>query len=104
MLEPAMASHAFGQHFFSRMSERRMAQVVCERNRFRQILVQRQRSCDRATDRRHLDGMGKASSQMIARAVEKDLRLVFEPSEGTRMNDARPVSLKFRSIGVTCRR
>src|SRR6266513_626170 len=35
---------------------------------------------------------------MIAGAVQKNLRLVFHPPKGARMNDPRPVALKFRSI------
>ena len=38
---------------------------------------------------------------MIARAVQENLRLVLEPTKGTRMNNARAVSLKFRAERVT---
>lgn|SRR5205085_10564272 len=37
---------------------------------------------------------------MIARAVQEYLGLVFQSSEGSRMNNARPVTLEFRSEGV----
>src|SRR5262244_3691110 len=83
------------------MPKRRMAQVVSERDCFGQILVQPQCTRDSATDRRHLDRMRQACAQMIAGAVEKNLRLVFQAAERARMNDARTIALKFGAIGVT---
>src|SRR5436190_8036221 len=44
--------------------------------------------------------MGESRAQMIARAVQKNLRLVFEPTKRAGMNDPRPVALKLRSISV----
>jgi hypothetical protein len=38
---------------------------------------------------------------MVAGAVEKNLRLIFEAAERARMNDARTIPLKFGAIGVT---
>ena len=78
-----------------------MTEIVSERNCFRQILVQPQRTRDGAADRRHLDRMGQARAQMVAGAVEKNLRLIFEAAERARMNDARAIPLKFGAIGVT---
>src|SRR5438445_13454654 len=45
--------------------------------------------------------MRQASAQMIARAVQENLRLVFEPSKCARMNNARTVALKFGPVSVT---
>ena len=52
MLESAVITHALGQYFFAGMSKRRVAKIMRERNRFREIFVKRERSSDRATDRR----------------------------------------------------
>ena len=101
MIEPAVIAHAFGQHLLAGMSKRRMAQIVRKRDCFRQILVQPQRTRDGAADRRHLDRMRQARAQMVAGAVEKNLRLVFQAAERARMNDARTIALKFGAIGVT---
>ena len=38
---------------------------------------------------------------MVAGAVEKNLRFVFQAAERARMNDARTIPLKFGAIGVT---
>ena len=78
-----------------------MAQIVGKRDCFRQIFVQPQRTCDGAADRRHLDRMREARSQMVAGAVEKNLRFVFEAAERARMNNACTIALKFGAIGVT---
>ena len=44
--------------------------------------------------------MGQSRPQMVAGAVQKNLRLVFEPAKRARMNDPRAVALKFGAIGV----
>ena len=81
MFEPSMSPHAFGQHLFAGMSERRMTQVVSQGDGLRQIFIERQRPGDGAADRRDLDGMGQARPQMIARAVQEHLGLVFKPAK-----------------------
>src|SRR5205814_5800559 len=48
----------------------------------------------------HLDRMGQARTQMIAGAVQKNLRLVLEPAKRARMNDPRAITLKFHPIYV----
>src|SRR5262249_15734215 len=83
------------------MSKRRMTQIMCEGDCFRQILIQPQSTRDGAADRCHLDRMRQACAQMVAGAVEKNLRLVFQATERARMNDARAIALKFGAIGVT---
>ena len=45
--------------------------------------------------------MRQACAQMIAGAVEKNLRLIFQAAESARMNNARTIALKFGAIGVT---
>src|SRR5215471_5119830 len=44
--------------------------------------------------------MRQPCAQMVARTVEKHLRLVFEPAKSARMNDPRAVALKFGAISV----
>ncbi len=41
VIEATMGSHTFGQHLFTGMAEGRMPEIVCERDRFRQIFIQR---------------------------------------------------------------
>ena len=100
VLEPAVLAHAFRQHLLAGMPERRMPQVVRQRDRFGQILVERKRARDRAADRGDFDRMRQPRAQMIAGPIEENLRLVFEPAKGPRMNDPRAIALKLRAIGV----
>src|SRR5207244_10756437 len=44
--------------------------------------------------------MGQPRSQMIAGAVQENLRLIFEPAKCARMNDAGAVALKLGPVGV----
>src|SRR5207244_11971602 len=44
--------------------------------------------------------MGQPRAQMIAGAVQENLRLIFEPAKCTRMNDAGTVALKLRPRGM----
>ena len=90
-----------------------MAEVMRERDGFGQVLVQLQRAGDVARDGGDFDGMREPRAEMVAGAVEKNLRLVFEPAEGARMDDAVAVALvmraplgrRFRDIRVRgCRR
>src|SRR3954454_2484795 len=77
------------------MPERRMTEIVRERNRFGEVFIKRKRARDRATDRRDLDRMRQPRPQMIARPVEEDLRLVFQPAKRARMDDSRAIALKL---------
>src|SRR5439155_17211146 len=44
--------------------------------------------------------MGQRRAQMIAGAVQENLRLIFEPAKCARMNDAGAVALKLGPVGV----
>src|SRR4051812_45741976 len=101
MIEAAVVAHALGQHLLAGMSKRGMAQIMGKGDCFGQIFVEPQGARDSAADRRDLDRMRQARAQMVASAVEKNLRFVFEAAERARMNDARTIPLKFGAIRVT---
>lgn len=44
--------------------------------------------------------MGQPRPQMIAGAVQKNLRLVFKPAKRTRVNDSSAVALKLGPVGM----
>src|SRR3954471_4640623 len=77
-----------------------MPEIMRERDRLSQVLVQRQRTRDGAADRCYLDGMGQSRAQMIACAIEENLRLILEPTKRARMNDARAIPLELRAEGM----
>ena len=101
VLEATVFAHAFRQHFFAGMSERRVAEIMRQSDGLGQILVQAQGPRDGATDRGDLDRVSQSRAQMVPGAVEKNLRLVFQAAKSARMNDAGAITLKFGAIGVT---
>ena len=73
-----------------------------EADRLGQILVQPQRARDRAADLRHLQAVGEPDAEMIAVGREEHLRLVAQPPERDRVDDAIAVALVI--IARTTRR
>ena len=95
VLEAAVGLHAGVQRILAGMAERRMAEVVGERDRFGQVLVEPQAARDRAPDLRHFEAVREPRAEEIAFVVDEDLGLVFEPPEGGGMDDAVAVALVF---------
>ena len=96
----AVSAHRFIQRVLAGVTERRVADVVHQSERFRQVSIQPERSGNRTGKLRHLDGVRKTAAVVIRVAVGKNLRLAGEPPERARVNDAGAVSLKGRTIGV----
>jgi hypothetical protein len=100
VFEAARAPHQAVERRLTRVPKRRMAKIVSQSDRFRQILVQPQSARDVSADRGHFHGVGQACPQVVAGSVEKDLRLILESAKGARVNDAVTVPLilgaKFR--------
>ena len=94
----AKAPHQPVQLFLPRMGKRRMADIVSQRERFRQVLIQTQRRRDRSRNLGNLDGMGQTIAEVIRQALGEHLSLVLQPPEGARMHDAVAVSLKFVAV------
>ena len=76
------------------MAERRVADIVREAQRLGQILVEPQRARDRAADLRDLDAVRQPDAEMVAVGRQEHLRLVAQPAEADRMDDAVAVALK----------
>ena len=83
----------------ARVPERRVPDIVPERDRLRQILVQQQPARNRARDLCHLEAVRHACAVVVARD-DVDLRLVLEPSERLGMENAVAIALKFRTEGA----
>ena len=101
MLKSAVLAHAFGQHLLARMPKGRMPEIMGQRDRFRQILVQSQRARDRPANRGHFESMRQPGAQMVRRSIKKNLRFVLEPAKRARMNDSCAVALEFRAVFVS---
>ncbi len=107
VVEPvAEALHFAVQRLLAGMGERRMADIVGQRQRFGQILVQLQDVGQRARDLRDFDGVGQAVAEVVGEAGRENLRLGFQPAEGTGMNHAVAVALegvavRMRGFGIS---
>ena len=66
------------------MPEGRMPEIVRQCDRFREVLVQRQRARNRAADRGHLNRMRQPRAEMIAGAIEENLRIIFQAPKRAR--------------------
>ena len=82
------------------VSERRMTQVVTERNRFRQIFVQVEASRNRPRNLRHFKRMRQSGSVMIPFGRKENLCLMFQSAKCGTMDDPVAVTLKHRADGA----
>jgi hypothetical protein len=90
------SGHQIVEHALPRMPERCMPKVVSQSNRFSELLVKLENLCNRSRDLRHLERVGEARPVVIACWGKEDLRLVLQPAERLRVNDAVAVALKRR--------
>ncbi len=81
------------QRFLAGMAERRVAEIMGERQRLGQILVQRQHAREAAGDLGHFQRMGQARAVIVAFMLDEDLGLVLEAAKGGGMDDAVAVAL-----------
>ena len=95
VLEAAVIAHAFVQRILSGMAERRMAEIVRQRNGFDQVFVDAQIARHRARDLRDFETVRQTRAKQVALVIDEDLRLVFEPAERRRVNDAVAVALEL---------
>ena len=96
----AEALHFAVQRLLAGMGERRMPDIVRQRQRLGQILVQLQDVGQRARDLRDFDGVGQAVAEMVGQPGREDLGLGLQPAEGTGMNHAVAVALESVAVRV----
>ena len=82
------------ERLLARMTERRMAEIVADRDRFGQILVQPQPARDTARDARSLERVREARAEVIALGIHEDLSLEAQSPERLRVDDAVSVALE----------
>ena len=97
MVEAAVGRHLPLQLVLAGVAERRMAEVVRQRDRLGQILVQPQRPRQRPRDLRHLQRMGQPGAVVVALVRDEDLGLLLQPPEGGGMDDPVAVALEGAS-------
>ena len=96
----AEALHFAVQRLLSGVSERRVPDIVSQRQSFGEILVQFQDVGQGARDLRDFDGVGQAIAEMIGQAGSEDLGLGLQAAEGTGMNHAVAVALESVAVRV----
>ena len=69
------------------MSERRVPEVVAERDRLGELLVEAQRDGDRPRDLAHLQRMGQPGAVVVPLRGEEYLRLMHQPAERLAVKD-----------------
>src|SRR5262249_8191892 len=93
VIETADGSRRGAQRVLAGVTERCMTEIVCERDRLSEVFVQRQDTCQRTGDLRHLQRVREACAIVVPLMLHKDLRLMLQPAEGRRMDDAVAVAL-----------
>src|SRR5689334_11559518 len=94
------ARHERLEHAFAGVAERRVPEIVAERDGFRELLVQAEHLRDAARNLRHFERVRQARAVVVACRREEDLRLVFQPPEGLAVDDAVAIALKRRPDGI----
>ena len=92
VIEPA--GDELVQDALAGVPERRVTEIVTERNRLGQLFVQPQHLGDGPRDLGHLQRVREARAIVIARGREEDLGLVLQPSERLAVDDAIPIALE----------
>ena len=91
------AGHQRIDHAFAGVTERRVPEVVPQRDRFGQLLVQAQDLGNGARDLRHLERVRESRPIMVARRRKEDLGLVLQAAERLAVDDSIAVALKCRA-------
>ena len=103
VIEASMGPHQIVQHLLARMPERRMPEVVRERDRLSEFLIETECARDGARDLRRLHRVREAGAIVVALVIDEHLGLVFETAEGGAMNDAIAIALEtgaHRMVGL----
>ena len=96
----SMLAHAQVQLLFAAMPERRVANVVNERKRFRKIFVEAERPRHGPRNLCNLDGMCESIAEVIREASGENLCFCFQPPKGPGVDDAIAVARVIAAVGM----
>ena len=88
VVEAAIGREAGVERALAGMAERRMAEIVGQRQRLGQIFVDAERARQRPRHLRDFERMGEPGAVVVALVEHENLGLVLEAAEGGRMDDA----------------
>jgi hypothetical protein len=94
VVEAASNGHRALKRIFARVSERWMAQVVGQAERFSQVLVKSEHPRHRTPDLSHFEAVSQPNPIVVAVRSDEHLRFVAESAEGDGMNDPVAVALE----------
>ena len=111
--EKAMVAHGRVERLFSGVAEWGMAEVMHQRERFRQIYIKGECASDSAGDLRHFDSVGETVTEVVGITAGENLCFIFKAAKGAGVDDAVTVALiivairmrRFReaaSAGIFC--
>ena len=92
--EAALALHERVERVFTHVPERRVSEIVRQRDRFREIRVEAERERSAARHLRHFEGVGHPTPVVVALVCREYLGLVLEPTECRAVDHAIPVPLE----------
>jgi hypothetical protein len=93
--EPA---HEAVEFLFAGVRKGRVPDIVSERERLGEILVQRQRDRHCPGDLSDFNGVGETVAEMVGETRAEDLGLAFHPAEGAGVHDAIAIALEFGTV------
>ena len=98
----ANAGDCMAQRVLARVAERRVPQVMAERDGLGKIIVEAERPRDGARYLRNLQSMRETRAEMVALRRKEDLRFMRKPPKRFRMEDLVAVALEVVSqeIGI----
>ena len=92
----SVALEALIERSFAGVAEGRVADVVNQRQRLRQVLVQSQRLGHAARDLHHFNGVRQAAAKVVRGATGEHLRLARQPAKRARLHNPFAVPLERR--------
>jgi hypothetical protein len=92
-----VASKDLIENRFAGVTERSVAEIVAQRSRLREVLVEAEGTRNRARELADLEGVGESSARMISDVGHEDLGLVLETAKGASVEDAVAITLKFEA-------
>src|SRR5207244_1587668 len=98
--EAAERREALVERALAGVPERRMAEVVAERRRLGQILVEAERAAERTGDLGDLQSVRQAGAEMVALVEHEHLGLVGQPAERRRVDDSVAVAAEGATVGA----
>ena len=88
MIEAAAGFEAAVERSLAGVTEWRVPEIMGQRQRLGQVLVEAERASERASDLGDFQGVSQPGAKMIAFVKHENLGLVGEPAEGGGVDDA----------------